>query len=218
MANSLGLIPVGDPSTGVRLKIDTRDVEEMIARLPKVANAEFNRCLGRIRAGFYKLFHVQLLRGGAGIHVKRKIGGGGKGRKKVPREAPAMGFRGIIKGHDKLSDKTLVMFSKAPPVEAHEFGAEIHGRPLLFIRGRTKTGRVKIRLRGKGFGTQAVNVIVARVAQVKLKPRLGFYRAWSDYLPTAQKQVDKTAVNLVKRMEGAAKAGRGAGALVAAEA
>jgi len=174
-------------------EIDTRALEKAIKIAPKVLKFELGDGLDRISKGFLKRFRKQQLQGPPGVR-----GASGHGLFGT--------FKRTFLVSASIEGMGVHIFSDSKIAKLHETGGIVKdpggGRLAVPLSARTQmfTARGKLRtryrkpktlknvhpmrFRGKTFlaritkRTQKILPLFVLKRQVRLKPRLGFYRTW----------------------------------------
>lgn len=197
----------------ISVRVDTRELEAMFDEAPRIANSELNRGLGGAMSAFAREFsRERLTTKSRGIRVQRKARAAARGRAvKLPARARAIGFKGQFVGARDINGKRVIMRTSSPLLYAHEVGETIRpkGKKYLVIRAAKGSARAeaqKISKGGRGFRTnrfgRRVFPVVAKVKQVKLKPKLGFLSGFARYVQGGDfaARLQKIAERIVQRM------------------
>lgn len=186
--------------------VNSQRLERFLSRVPDFYNSELNRAFSSTIGAFTRKFTKERLSGGAGITVRRRIRRRKKtGEKAAPRsrknpgqpfvpvKARAAGFKASLSGLDSIAKKRGEFRTSNPVMLAHELGATIRPKRGRYLTISINKKRLKKDRRFKR-GT-----IVARVRQVRLKPRLGFDKTWRSFLPEAQQRLAKARDRATQR-------------------
>lgn len=174
------------------VKINDRQVDELVVKSPKIFNTEFNRGFTQTTTDFFRVFTRARLSGKTGIRVRRKVAKkpGRRGKISIPAKARAFGFSASLRNRKTLDRKQSLMRNSSPVAISHEDGAVIRPKrgKYLFVRVKSVAAA-----RRAGVNVKRGNKPkLLRVRSVTLKPRLKFIATWNAYVATARSRLFKT--------------------------
>lgn len=190
--------------------VNTDGVARMFRQAPKIFNSQMNRTFPTAASKFLREFSKARLKKGI-YQVRRRVKARRKatGQPSIPAKARAAGFTASVRGRQDLDKKEFRIRNRNPLITIREKGGVIRPKrgEYLYVRGDFRgrgaaARRTAFQARQAMRGKQYKRPIVAKVRQVVVAARLGFYSTWRGFRPTLRGLFRDGLRAAVKRMAG----------------